>query len=431
VNFDLYPVTMTDDQLLLEIQRRAVRFFWEQANPVTGLVSDRANNFGDDHYTVASCAATGYGLAALPIGVEHGWIGRRDAIERARITLHFLLSMPHIRGWMAHFVFKSNGQGTVGTEYSSIDTALLVAGALVAGRYFQSDASGEEIQSSSQELYRRLDWLWILTNNQTDPAKRIISHGWLPEKGFLPYNYGSYSEAILLYLLGLGANRSLPADAWNAFERPLQNYEGIESLKGGPIFIHEMPSGYFYFRKQRDALGFDYWVSSTRAIQIHRRFCQAHARDSETYAHGFWGLNASDGPNGYTAYGAPDGPADGTVSPSGAIGALPFAPVLAASAARLCYETLGPLIWGRYGFSNAFNLDRDWYDSDVIGIDLGMLLLAIENHRTGLIWSLMGESKAAVSGFRKGGFRFTVEPEPRPVFLPEPNSHDRRIIAPP
>jgi hypothetical protein len=413
----------TDEQLLQELQRRAVLYFWEKADPGTGLVNDRAKNFGPDDYTAASTAATGYGLAALPIAVEHGWLDRNDAAARARTTLRFLLTMPHQHGWMFHFIDRRNGQRLWKSEFSSIDTALLVAGAIVCGQYFARDQATSDISVLADALYRRIDWWWMLTNDGARPDKRVLSHGWRPETGFITYDYGAYSEAILLYLLGLGAPiNPLPEGTWDAIARPLQSYAGTESLKGGPIFIHQMPSGYFYFRNQRDKLGFDYWVSSTNAMKIHRQYCLDRAAEVQTYAQGFWGLNASDGPDGYAAYGALDSREDGTVSPTGAISSITFVPTLALSIARLLYDKLGHPFWGDFGFANAFNIDRNWFDSEVIGIDLGMELLSIENHQTGLIWTLMDSFYATGPAHRAAGFHLTLEPEPRPVYRTNANA---------
>jgi hypothetical protein len=414
------PSLPSNEELLHEVQRRAVRFFWDKADPRTGLINDRAHNFGDDNYTVASSAATGYGLAALPIGVENGWLNRDEAAARARTTLTFLLAMPNEHGWMAHYVDKRTGQRVWESEYSSIDTALLVAGSLVCGQYFARDRSTVDIFVLSDALYRRIDWWWMLTNNYTQSDKKVLSHGWRPQSGFIAYNYDVYSEAVLLYLLGLGSPvRPLPGETWEAIERPLQTYHGIEAFKAGPIFIHQMPSGYFYFANQRDTLGFDYWGASTNAMKIHRLFCTHRAHERQTYAEGFWGLNASDGPDGYMVYGAPGGPEDGTVSPTGAMCSITFTPGAALSAAGALYAKVGAALWGNYGFANAFNIDRSWYDRDVIGIDLGMALLAIENYRSSLIWTLMGSFEATASAFRAAGFRSTAEPEPRPVYRSE------------
>jgi len=407
---------LSDEQLLQEVQRRAVRFFWEKADSVTGLINDRANNFGDDSYTVASIAATGYGLAALPIGVVNGWLNRKAAADRARTTLRFLLNMSNVRGWLVHHVDKRDGERVWNSEHSSIDTALLVAGALVCGQYFAWDASTRDICVLSDALYRRIDWLWMLTNNGTQPEKKVLSHGWKPETGFLTYNYEMYSEAVLLYLLGLGAPVDpLPATAWTGFERSPGKYGGIESIGAGPVFIHQMPFQYFYLGNQRDQLGIDYWVAAKNAMQIHRQFCTDRAASSETYAQGFWGLNASDGPDGYAAYGAPNGPEDGTVSPTGVICSITFTPEVAVSGTRALYDELGNVIWGRYGFTDAFNIGRNWFGEDVIGIDLGMALLAVENYRTGLVWNLMASFYAAVPALQAAGFHFTDEAEPKPI----------------
>ena len=409
--------SMPDEQLLDELQRRAVLYFWEAADQQTGLVKDRAGNFDDDDYIAASIAATGYGLAALAIGVERGWLTRGEAETRASDTLRFLLSMPHEHGWLMHWVDKRNGQRFWSSEYSTIDTALLLAGAIVCREYFSSNGVADEIALLVDSLYSRVDWRWMLTNGGAKPEKLVFSHGWRPENGFIGYDYGAYSEAILIYLLGLGApSDPVSGTAWEAISRPIQSYKGIEFLKGGPIFIHQMPSGYFNFRNQRDRLGYDYWVSSTNAMNIHRQFCFDRAAESKTYAAGFWGLNASDGPEDYVAYGVIDAPNDGTVSPTGAISSITFVPILALSAARLLFERLQHVLWGRYGFANAFNLDRNWYARDVIGIDLGMLLLSIENYRTGLIWTLMSSFYRTASALRAAGFHLTLELAPRPLF---------------
>jgi len=420
---DPAQTSTNDEQFMDELQRRAVLYFWEKADPGTGLVNDRANNFQGDDYTAASTAATGYGLAALAIGVEHGWVNRSEAAARARKTLRFLLTMPHQHGWMFHFIDRRNGQRVWESEFSSIDTALLVAGAIACGQYFARDTSTIDISVLADALYRRIDWWWMLTNGGAQPEKSVLSHGWRPESGFISYDYGAYSEAILLYLLGLGAPiNPLPKRTWEAIDRPLQSYDGIDSLKGGPIFIHQMPSGFFYFRNQRDELGFDYWVSSTNAMNIHRQYCGDRAAEFQTYAQGFWGLNASDGPDGYTAYGAIDGPANGTVSPTGAISSITFVPTLALSNAHLLYDKLERRLWGKYGFANAFNIDRNWFADDVIGVDLGMELLSIENHRSGLVWALMDSFYCTAPAYRAAGFHLTLEPAPRPVHRADSNS---------
>lgn len=409
---------MSDERLLLEVQHRAWRFFWEKADAQSGLVNDRAKNHSVDEYSIASVASTGYALAAIPIAIENGWIGREEGAARAERTLKFLLQMPHQRGWFFHFVDKRSGERAWNSEVSSMDTALLLLGALTCGQYFARTPQTSAITKYANALYRRIDWQWMLTNGGAQPGKKVLSHGWKPRSGFLRYDYGSYSEAIMLVLLGLGApQNALPASSWDAIQREMMTYGGREALRSGPLFIHQMPMGFFNLRHRRDRLGWDYWASSTNAMQMQRQFALDNAAKRKTYETGFWGLNASDGPKGYKAYGMVNSPEDGTVSPTGAIAAITFTPEFATGAARAIFNQHGEKLWDDYGFGNAFNLDQNWFDVDVIGIDLGMALIAIENHRSGLIWKLMESHPATTRAFKAAGLKLTEEAEPRTVFV--------------
>lgn len=407
------PPALTDSQLLTEIERRAFRFFWEKCDPATGMVNDRARNRGTDNDEgdkVSSIASTGYALAALPVAVEHGWIARDQAYARALTTLRYLHdTLPNQHGWYYHFIDRHTGQRVWNCELSSIDTCWLLIGALVCGQYWR----GTEADRLANALYDRVDWTWMRTNGGTQPQKKLLSMGWTPEKGFLTSDWGAYSEMMALYLLGLGAKRDpLPVESWIAWTRNVVAYGGRKTLAGGPIFMHQMSHGYYDFHNRRDRLGWDYWVSSQEATYINRQFCRDKAATRKTYAEGFWGLNANDAPDGYRAYSAP-GEEDGTVSSTGALDSLLFTPDLSIAAAKAIYTRLSARLWGRYGFSDSFNLDRDWYDPDVIGIDLGMTLIDIEDYRTGRIWRLLASHPSTARALQRAGFHKTVESSPR------------------
>lgn len=402
---------LSDARLLDEVQRRAALFFWERSDPKTGLANDRANNGGKDDYTVASIASTGYALAALPVAVNRGWANRDVAEQRALLTLRFVVDkMPNNHGWLYHFIDGRTGRRVWNSEVSTIDTSLLIAGAIACGQYFRG-----EVARLAGRLYDRLDWTWARTNGGAKPDKKVVTHGWTPEHGFIPNNWDSYCELMLIYLLGLGANRDpIPASSWQAWKRSEYSYRGTTTLAGGPIFMHQMAHAYYDFKDRRDSLGFDYWVSSANATRINRQFCIDNPTGRKTYSSEVWGLNASDGPGGYKSYGVPE-PEDGTVSPSGALTSILFTPDLSKKAAQAMYSRYGDRIWGRYGFADSFNVDRGWYDPDVIGIDLGMALLAIENHRTGLIWNLLKSHPSTVRAMKAAGLAPTKEPSPRPL----------------
>lgn len=393
------------DPLLTEVERRAFRFFWEQASPKTGLVKDRARNLGSaDNYTVASIASTGYALAALPVAVQHRWITPQQGYLRAIKTLRFVVNkMPNVHGWYYHFIDMNTGERVWNCELSSIDTALLLLGALSAGQYWP----GTEVQRLANLLYSRLDWGWMLTNGGTQPNKLVLSMGWKPESGFLKANWDSYSEGIMLYLLGIGApQHPLPKDSWFAWKRTRFTYDGLTAFIGGPIFLHEMPYEFFDLQGWKDAQGWNYWQSAYNGVKMNWLFCKDHQKERKTYAAGMWGLNACDSPDGYNAFGVPE-PEDGTVSPTGAIAAILYLPEQACTIAHEMKTKFGARLWGRYGFSNAFNLDRNWFDKDVIGIDLGMVLLGVEDARTGLEWKLIAKLPSTKRAWQTIGFKRT------------------------
>ena len=372
--------------LLAHLQRTAFEFFWFEAHPTSGLVKDRAGNHGGDDYTVASIAATGFGLAALPIGVERGWITRAQAEQRAMITLKFVREkLQHERGWLYHFVDRKTGERAWKCEISSIDTALFLAGALLAGEYF-----GGEVKSLANGIYRRVDFQWMLTNGGNKSDEKLLCHGWKPETGFIKSRWDNYSEHLMLNLLAIGSpTHPIPASCWEAWERNTGEYKGFKTFKCGPLFTHQYSQAFIDFRGRRDRKGFDYFASTVEATKANRQFCVDQAANYKTYGSNVWGLSACDRPGGgYEAYGAPPARAvhDGTVAPWATVAAIAFTPDLALEAINSMHDQFRPRLWGRYGFSNGFNLDKDWFADDVIGIDLGAAILLIENHLTGKPW---------------------------------------------
>jgi hypothetical protein len=403
------------------VARRAFDFFLHETDPHIGLTKDRARLNGGDTYTVASIAATGYALTALPIGVENGWISREGAKQRALVTLRFLHGrMPNVHGWFYHFVDMRTGERVWNCELSSIDTTLLMAGVVAVGQYWP----GTEVSRLADALQTRVDWTWMRTDGGAKPQELTVCMGWKPEDGFLNSRWSHYCEHILLYVLGIGAPRNpLPVESWSAWSRRIETNEGYDVIFPQGIFIHQMSHGYLDMRGRRDRLGFDYWQNSVNAHLAQAAFCARHADRFAGYRGGIWGLNASDTPDGYGVREPKDDRHDGTLCPTGAVAGLPIVPELAAHSVQEMHRRYGDHIWGRYGFANAFNADRNWWGPDVIGIDLGMALVAYEDARTGFVWRLMARSPIIRRGMRRAGFHRTTEPLPRPVLLrPRPDA---------
>ena len=397
-----------DEDFLSDIAFRAFQYFWNEASSETGLVKDRANNFGPDDYTVASIAATGFGLTTICIGVDNGWITAEEGYNRALTTLRFFQDeMENIHGFYYHFVDVNDGQRVWESEVSSIDTALFLAGALSVGQCFPDT----EVETIANILYERVDFQWLLTDDGSRPDETLLSHGWKPETGFLPYRWDTYSELMILYLLAIGSpTYPIPAESWEAWARPEGTYAGYTTFAQGPLFTHQYSQAWVDFRDIEDALSFNYFDSSINATMANRQFAIDNQEDYLTYNEDVWGLTASDGPDGqYYAYGSPPGTAvhDGTIAPSAAAGSIVFTPELSTVALRAMYENYGAHIWGRYGFSNAFNVDQDWWDRDVIAIDLGITLLMIENERSETVWHTFTPHPAIQSAIEAVGFRQT------------------------
>jgi hypothetical protein len=393
------PLSTEDDAFLEELQKANFQFFWEQADPTTGLVKDRCHVRAADTSIVGSIASTGFGLTALCIGHQRGYISYNDAHNRVVSTLRFLWQlMPNHRGFFYHFGNIKTGERIWDSEVSSIDTAMLICGVLTCRQHFQ----GAEITQLAHDIYNRVEWTWLAEDTS------LLQHGWAPESGFLPYRWDYYSELMMMYLLGLGSpSHPLPATAWDAWKRVTFNYEGTSYIGSfAPLFIHQYSHAWFDLRNKRDKYA-NYFENSTVATQVHKRFCIELGKQFPDYSDDLWGITASDSEHGYVAWGGPPemGPVDGTVVPSAAAGSLPFLPVDTLRVLKNMKSRYGDHCWCRYGFINAFNPLKNWFDGDVVGIDTGITLTMAENLRTGFVWNTFMKNREPQIGLNRAGFK--------------------------
>ena len=388
-----------DDQFLDEIERANFLFFWEQASPQTGLVRDRCNVRGNDRGGVSSIAATGFGLTALCIALKRRYLPFGPVRERILATLRFLWKkLPNHRGFFYHFADMNTGERQWDSEVSSVDTAILLCGVRTATQCFDD----EELNNLAEDIFNRVDWTWLSEDTT------LLPHGWMPESGFLPYRWDGYSELMMMYLLGLGSQtHPLPQDAWNAWKRTTFEYRGLRYVGAfAPLFVHQYSQAWFDFRNKRDRYA-DYFQNSITATEVHIQFCLELARQFPDYSEDFWGITASDSEHGYVSWGGPPavGPIDGTVVPSAAGGSLPFLPQACLRVLRNMKTRYGDRAWSKYGFVNAFNPLKKWYDTDAVGIDTGITMLMAENLRTGFVWETFMKNPEARSGMERAGFK--------------------------
>ncbi|MFZ2956476.1 MAG: glucoamylase family protein [Candidatus Ozemobacteraceae bacterium] len=388
----------SSDQLLLDlIQKRAFTYFVEASNPENGLVLDRADNHrpASLDYCPSTIAGTGFGLAALCVGAERGWMSRSEVRTRIWRTLRFFLTgMPNVHGFFYHFIDARTGQRVWNCEVSSVDTGLFLAGVVAAAGYFRDD---KDIVRLANRLLDRVDWRWMTAGG---PFLRM---GWTPENGFIEADWSHYSESLFMYLLAMGSDRhGINATGWRKMRRTIGEYGGQVFIGFPALFTHQFSHIWVDFRNRADEFA-DYFENSRRATLANRQFCLDLRRAYTTFDEDRWGLTACIGPDGYSAYGAPPGLAivDGTVAPAAAGCSIMFTPELSIRALRHLYERFGERLFGRFGFTDAYNFDRNFIATDVYAINQGPLLLAIENFRTGKVWDWFMDNPRIQKGLRK------------------------------
>ena len=418
-----------DDALLDPLQHAAFNYFLKAYNPRNGLVADTTREGAP-----CSIAVIGFALSAYPVGVERGWMARSDAVQRTLVTLRFLMASDQSgsacatghRGFYFHFLDMQSGTRVWHSEVSLIDTGFLMAGILTAATYFDADTPDEtELRALADALYRRVDWRWA----QRDSG--AVTHGWKPECGFLNYGWEGYSEAILLYVLGLGSpTHALTDKSFNAWTMTYQweNLYGHDFLVAGPLFIHQFSHAWIDFRGIRDAFmrekNCDYFENSRRATYVQREYAMRNPGSFADYGADCWGLSAGDGPQavarsiagrqqsfyGYAARGVPYGPDDGTLCASATLSSLVFAPELVLPALR-ALKSRSDASDTSFIRASGFNPTvteagtNGWVAEGEFGLDQGILVLMIENHRSGLPWRLGRANPYLRAGLRRAGFK--------------------------
>ena len=433
------------EAFLADLERRTFDFFWETTDARTGLAPDRWPT-----PSFASIAAVGFALSAYPIGVARGYISRAQARERTLTTLRFFAGLPQgpgktgvagHKGFFYHFLDMKEGLRFGRCELSTVDTALLLMGALHAQSYFDGEHAEEAaIRKLVDEIYGRVDWAWA----QVRPPS--ISHGWFPEKGFIPSDWKGYNEAMMVYLLALGSpTRPVAPEAYEAwlstYDRSWGESHGRTLLRFAPLFGHQFTHCWVDFRGIRDSYmrdkGLDYFENSRRATYAQQAYAAANPLGWQGYSAEVWGVSASDGPADikltYTSttgktekrrfisyagrgMGEVD---DGTLAPYAAGSSIAFAPEIALPA-LMAIKQRYPHTFGRYGFWDAFNPSftfpdvrlthgriepgRGWVDTDMLGIDQGPMLAMMGNHRGELVWQVMRRNAHLVRGLKRAGF---------------------------
>jgi CYTH domain-containing protein len=416
--------------MLNALQKQTYQYFIHEVNPDNGLIADKSGG-----NCPASIAATGFALTTYPVVVEDGLLNREEATQRTLKTLRFFWHSAQseapdasgYKGFYYHFLDMKDGRRAQQSELSTVDTTLLVAGMLFAAQYFNRETAVEtEIRDLADKLYRRIDWQWALDGGT------LVKHAWMPEKGFLSYEWEGYDESIPLYILGLGSPTH-PLDP-ASYQASVAKYSwktiyGYEYIYAGPLFIHQFPHIWIDFRGIQDDYtrqkGIDYFENSRRATYIQQEYAIRNPLAFDGYGQYHWGFTASDGPGPHTmevdeieriffdyiARGVPYGPDDGTVAPWSVVASLPFAPEIVLPTIKklnaLELQAANP-----YGYKATINQtfpqkngQNGWVSPYHYGINQGPIVMMIENYQTEMISRLMKQCPSLVNGLQLAGFK--------------------------
>ncbi len=392
-------------------------FLWNEAqtdknSSYYGLIQDRMSD-----KDTASIASVGFGLSALIVGAEEGYVTKEEAEERALGTLETILRLQDDdtvswNGFLSHFINKNTGKRVSGSEISSIDTAILVCGALSVGEYFEG-----EVQQKALEVYSNVNWQSFELKKGT---KKYFSMSYdMSKKKLSSGCWDWYAEQLMLYVLAAGSpieEYRTTDESYYDFTRRTGSWEGEDFIYSyfGSIFTYQFSHAWINFYNIEDKNGTNWWQNSVDASLAAYQFCADSSETSKTFAEGGWGLTACDTHLGYSGkLGAqPRGwtsdeeykKIQGTVSPCGAIGSVVFTPKQSLTALSL-YQSKYRLLNGKYGLTDSYNLDVNDFQTDYIGIDKGISLLMLSNFKNGLVWQYTMESSYVKNGLEVLGFR--------------------------
>jgi len=392
------------------LEKRTFRYFWDYADPNTGLIRDRASDSG-----VCSIAAVGFGLTSICIAEYRKWITYEEAYNRVLCTLNSFYDDPAdpndfcvegCHGLFWHFIDIHNGKPMYWDGVSTIDSALLMAGILFCKQYF----SGTEIETLATKIYESAEWDWFINNDG------LMYAIWTPANG-LTGCWGGYNEAMILYLLAIGSpTHSISANSWDAwasfYNEHWGAYYGFPILTCPALFIHQYSHCWIDFRNKKDEY-VDYFQNSKFATLANRAYSKEWYPNPNI---DLWGITACDGPVPDTCAGKtyraglgypPDsGNNDGTIAPTAVGGSIVFTPQHSISTLKYMYDNYNQKLWGLYGLKDSLNIacEPNWFANDYIGIDIGAMLIMIENYRSNLVWDIFMQNIEIIDAMNRVGF---------------------------
>ncbi len=385
---------MNDEELMEMVQRYTFRYFWDFAHPASGMARERSNGNGE----IVTSGGSGFGIMAVAVGAERGWVTRQDAVNRMIQIVSFLQNAARFHGVFPHWMNGTTGAAIPFSQYDDggdlVETAFLMQGLLAARAYFDQNTPLEmALRNAITGLWEDVEWDWYRKNNSN-----VLYWHWSPNHAWqMNFPLRGFNETQIVYILAAASpTHSVPASlyqtGWTSggYANPSIHFGHkiyCGPFGGGPMFFAHYSYLGFDPRPVKDAFC-NYFVRNRNHALIQNAYSIANLENHVGYDADCWGLTACDGPSGYSAHDIHPNNDDGTIAPTAALASMPYTPAESVAALRHFYRNLGEKLWGIYGFYDAFNLNQNWFAPSYLAIDQGPIVAMIENHRTGLLWDL-------------------------------------------
>lgn len=408
---DKFP-RILDEELLTLVQKQTFRYFWEFAHPVSGMARERSTSGN-----TVTTGGTGFGVMAMVVAVERGFITREEALQRVRQIVSFLdTRCTRYHGAFAHWINGETGATLPFSTYDNgadlVETSLLFQGLLAARHYFNGDTNEEsQLREDITRLWEEIEWTWF----QKEDEKVLYWH-WSPQHGWqMNLKVQGWNESLITYVLAAASpthpiSKEVYDQGWarNGGMRNGSSYHGI-TLPLGPEYGGPMFFAHYSFlgldpNGLKDQYA-DYWMQNRNHALVNYTYCVNNPKGYSGYSEHCWGLTANDGDQGYSAHSPTND--RGVIAPTAALASMPYTPEESLRALHFFYYKLGDKLWREHGFADAFNLSKNWFDNQHIAIDQGPIIIMIENYRTGLLWDLFMDIPEIRAGLTKLGFEYS------------------------
>jgi hypothetical protein len=418
---DEVQLNKEDDRIFTDVQRTTFQYFWEGAEPNSGLARERIHTDGvypENDQNVITSGGGGFGVMAILVGIERGFITREQGLERMEHIVRFLETADRFHGAWPHWWNGETGKvkpfSTKDDGGDLVETSFMIQGLLCVRQYFKDGNDREKtLAQKIDKLWKEVEFDWYRN------GKNVLYWHWSPKYGWdMNFAVTGYNECLIMYILAASSpTHGVPAEVYHEgwarggkIKKEVTTYGHTLSMEhhgapkyGGPLFW----SHYSYLgldpRGLKDAYA-DYWEHNRNHTLINYKWCVENPKAYKGYGPDSWGLTASYSVRFYAAH-APGEEDKGVISPTAALSSMPYTPTESLAAMRNWYQNKKDSIYGPYGFYDGFSDHYNWYPKKYLAIDQGPIVVMMENYRSGLLWKLFMSCPEVQGGLKKLGFQ--------------------------